>query len=109
MQKLLYQEIIKSLSKPPAPFKVILFGSYAYGRPSVDSDVDLLIVLDKKGKSSSYKALIQNKRMISKRLRELKKKYPIDLLVYTRDEWEELKVSGSSFFNKIEQEGVSIL
>ncbi len=109
MQKRIYQEIIKSLSKPPIPFKIIVFGSHAYGRPSVDSDIDLLIVLDKKGKSRSYKALIQNKRTISKRLRELKKKYPIDLLVYTIDEWEELKVSGSSFFNKIIQEGVSIL
>jgi predicted nucleotidyltransferase len=28
------------------PQKVILFGSYAYGQPTEDSDVDLLVVLD---------------------------------------------------------------
>lgn len=28
------------------PEKVILFGSYAYGEPSADSDVDLLVVMD---------------------------------------------------------------
>ena len=29
-----------------APFQVILFGSYAYGAPTEDSDVDLLVVMD---------------------------------------------------------------
>ena len=29
-----------------APLQVILFGSYAYGTPTEDSDVDLLIVMD---------------------------------------------------------------
>lgn len=28
-----------------APLKVILFGSYAYGTPGEDSDVDLLVVM----------------------------------------------------------------
>jgi uncharacterized protein len=28
------------------PQKVILFGSYAYGQPTEDSDVDLLVVMD---------------------------------------------------------------
>jgi predicted nucleotidyltransferase len=29
-----------------APERVILFGSYAYGSPNPDSDVDLLVVMD---------------------------------------------------------------
>ena len=29
-----------------APLQVILFGSYAYGTPKEDSDVDLLVVMD---------------------------------------------------------------
>lgn len=29
-----------------APLQVILFGSYAYGTPTDDSDVDLLVVMD---------------------------------------------------------------
>jgi hypothetical protein len=28
-----------------APEKIILFGSYAYGRPHADSDVDILVVM----------------------------------------------------------------
>ena len=29
-----------------SPLQVILFGSYAYGTPTEDSDVDLLVVMD---------------------------------------------------------------
>jgi predicted nucleotidyltransferase len=32
------------------PDRIILFGSYAYGKPRLDSDVDLLVVLDFDGK-----------------------------------------------------------
>ena len=35
------------------PDKVILFGSYAYGKPTEDSDVDLLVVLPYQGRSVS--------------------------------------------------------
>lgn len=33
------------------PEKIILFGSYAYGEPSTDSDVDLLVVMPHSGSS----------------------------------------------------------
>jgi len=34
------------------PEKIILFGSYAYGRPTADSDVDLLIVMETSASAS---------------------------------------------------------
>jgi predicted nucleotidyltransferase len=33
------------------PSKIILFGSYAYGTPTVDSDVDLLVLMPYRGES----------------------------------------------------------
>ena len=70
----LREKIVKELD----PEKIILFGSYAWGTPNDDSDVDLFIV------KSSY---------ISRRERqtELRKKLfgsdiPMDLLVYTPEE-----------------------
>ena len=36
-------EIVERL-KPLDPDKIILFGSYAYGTPNEDSDIDLCIV-----------------------------------------------------------------
>ena len=40
------QEIVRLLVAEYAPEKIILFGSYAYGEPHGDSDIDLLIVKD---------------------------------------------------------------
>jgi predicted nucleotidyltransferase len=39
------QEITRRIVKAFAPEKIILFGSYAYGVPTPDSDVDLLVVM----------------------------------------------------------------
>ena len=38
-------EIIDRL-KPLKPDKIILFGSYAYGNPTVDSDIDFFLLKD---------------------------------------------------------------
>ncbi len=38
------QDILEKLLTSYAPQKVILFGSYAYGTPRQDSDIDLLII-----------------------------------------------------------------
>ncbi|MDC7242557.1 MAG: nucleotidyltransferase domain-containing protein [Sphaerochaetaceae bacterium] len=43
--EIIKSEIIKRLS-PLNPDKVILFGSYAYGTPSKDSDIDLFLIKD---------------------------------------------------------------
>ncbi|MEA3352218.1 MAG: nucleotidyltransferase domain-containing protein [Campylobacterota bacterium] len=62
-------EIIEKL-KPLNPDKVILFGSYAYGIPTKDSDIDLFLVKDdKKEKHYEAKAMMQ--------LRSITQKYHI--------------------------------
>jgi len=40
------KEIINKIITEFSPQKIILFGSYAYGHPTADSDIDLLIVMD---------------------------------------------------------------
>ncbi|GAB4481852.1 MAG: nucleotidyltransferase domain-containing protein [Anaerolineales bacterium] len=37
-------EVVERLAAALSPHKIILFGSYAYGQPTPDSDVDLLVV-----------------------------------------------------------------
>ncbi len=39
------QKIVQQIVEHFRPQKVILFGSYAYGQPTEDSDVDLLVVM----------------------------------------------------------------
>ena len=43
------------------PERVILFGSYAYGTPTADSDVDLLVVVPCEGKGCRKAVEILNK------------------------------------------------
>ncbi|MDI6591465.1 MAG: nucleotidyltransferase domain-containing protein [Patescibacteria group bacterium] len=49
-----FKQIIKNL-KPYHPEKIILFGSYAWGKPSKNSDIDILII--KKTKKDYYKRI----------------------------------------------------
>lgn len=57
------------------PRKIILFGSYAYGKPTKDSDVDLLVIMDR----TRYHG-----ERISLRIRQaVPAGFPLDLLVRT--------------------------
>ena len=42
------KEVVGKLTKVEKILKIILFGSYAYGNPGKNSDIDLLVVIDKK-------------------------------------------------------------
>jgi len=101
-------EILKCLNKEKL-HKIILFGSHAYGAPYADSDIDLIIISNNKGMSKSYRDYLKNKNAISSKLLPIRKKYPIDLIVYTKDEWEFLKASKMLFIKNIEKNGVDIL
>jgi predicted nucleotidyltransferase len=60
------------------PLKVILFGSHAYGTPTEDSDVDLLIVMDVPESATRQKA-VEIRRRIPRHSR-------MDLLVRSPEE-----------------------
>jgi predicted nucleotidyltransferase len=85
--------------------KIILFGSYANGRPTEDSDLDIIVVTtdnympitnrEKMELHHKYNLLIKNFRRV----------IPIDLLVYTRVMYQKLLESGSLFTNEINQKG----
>jgi len=40
------RQITEKIKQDYQPDKIILFGSYAYGRPSADSDIDIFIIKD---------------------------------------------------------------
>ena len=56
-----------------APLQIILFGSYAYGTPSDDSDVDLLVVMDIPESETS--------RQASEIWQRIPRRFSMDLLV----------------------------
>jgi predicted nucleotidyltransferase len=85
------------------PYKVILFGSYAYGKPNSDSDIDLIFV-NKDEEYKSFQERIEMKIEILKKLDYFTQ--PIDILAYTKKEWESLVMKNSSFIREINEKGV---
>ena len=92
------KKITKKIVQEYNPEKIILFGSYAWGNPDDDSDLDLFII-----KKS-------NKRRID-RARELRSILfgnnfpPLDLFIYTPEEIKKRKKIGDFFILDIIQKG----
>ncbi len=82
------------------PKKIILFGSYAYGNPNKDSDIDLFIVKD-----TPHIRTIDRRLKIRKLLREENRKISISLLVYTSGEVTERLSIGDDFVKEIMENG----
>jgi len=76
-------EIIERL-KETNPEKIILFGSYAYGEPSDFSDLDILVVTADEIIPSSFEEKSRIYLRISKAISEIKKEFPVDLIVHTK-------------------------
>lgn len=70
---------IARIKKEYCPEKIILFGSYAYGKPNKDSDIDLFIIKE------TRKKRIERFCDVSRLLRDIKG-ISIQPVVFTRDE-----------------------
>jgi predicted nucleotidyltransferase len=76
-------KISRRIVKSFKPRKIILFGSYANGTPTQESDLDLLIIKD-----SNFPSRLQN-RKVRKILSDLK--VPVDVIVKTSEEFQRYK------------------
>jgi len=88
--------IIQKL-KSYKPDKVILFGSYAWGKPSKDSDIDLLII--KNTKQDPYQRIPE----IRKKLNNFD--FAFDILVLTPKELNKNLMANNFFFQDIVDKG----
>jgi predicted nucleotidyltransferase len=75
------REITDKIVDKFQPEKIILFGSWAWGKPHEDSDVDLLIVKETKKKRWEREYELRRKIFPAG--------LPLDLLIYTPAELEE--------------------
>jgi predicted nucleotidyltransferase len=100
----LVEEMTERL-KELKPYKVILFGSYANGNPTKDSDLDVLVILDSDDFVKSFKEKIERKMPVSKILLEINYQIAMDILVYSRAEFECLKEKDNFFIKEIETSG----
>jgi len=97
-------EIVKNIRQVD-PHKIILFGSSVGGVLREDSDLDLVVILDSHEIAKGYDDRIKNKLLVRRAVYELSKKVPVDLVVYTKGEYDIISRSGGSFYNHIETNG----
>lgn len=72
------QDVVRLLVDAAHPTKIILFGSYARGEQTSDSDLDLIVVLP--GTTNRFSEMVRLRRAL-KPIR-----MPIDILVYSDEE-----------------------
>jgi predicted nucleotidyltransferase len=89
-------DIVTAL-QPLNPEKIILFGSYAYGAPTEDSDLDICIIEKK------YKSRWEEMCKARALLKDLN--LPIDILIPYHEEYEFYKKECGSVYKDIEDRG----
>lgn len=95
----LIQSILKKLIAGYAPQKVILFGSYAHGKPRPGSDIDLLIIKDTSDR------LIDRWVEVRRVLSDPGRKLPLETLVLTPQEVARRLAIGDQFVAEIMEKG----
>jgi len=98
INKKIIEEVKKRLIKVYDPLTIYLFGSYAWGKPTEESDLDLLIVVEESGEKS-YKRPVKGHHVlfglcISK-----------DIIVFTKDEFDEYSKDATRLCHKVKEDG----
>lgn len=88
--------VAKEIAKKYRPERIYLFGSFAWGKPNKDSDVDLLIV--KKTKKNFFQRNLEVRKIIDGVI-------PVDILVRTPREVEKRLNLGDFFYQDIVEKG----
>ncbi len=92
-------KIVEKIIREYHPKKIILFGSYAYGEQTDDSDVDLLII------KNTDKRPIDRWVEVKRLLRDTTRALPVSPLVYTEKEIEERTAIKDFFVEEIFKKG----
>ena len=90
------------------PYRVVLFGSAVAGKRELESDFDLLVVLDSEVVPRTYEERMEVRTAVRKSIREINRNIPVDLVVYTRAEYDLLRKQGASFLSRIESTGKAL-
>ena len=90
------------------PDRIILFGSHAQGTAGVDSDIDLIVVLNKEESTGSFREKMASTVAVRQLLADINRQVALDVLVYSKGEWQALVESQSSFSRDILENGITL-
>ncbi|MFN0135152.1 MAG: nucleotidyltransferase domain-containing protein [Phycisphaerae bacterium] len=93
-----FQAVIDRLIHQFSPTQIYLFGSHAYGQPTIDSDVDVLVVVDR-----PCSEIVACHRRGYDALRGVR--LPIELHFCTRDRFERFGGLTASVYHEIRNRG----
>ena len=101
-EKAVLNKFAKFLRKtfPDEIIRIILFGSYAHGNFTDDSDIDLLIIKDTKAR------FLDRWMAVRKILADPKRTIPIETIIITPVELEKRLEIGDQFFEEIVKTGI---
>lgn len=91
------RQVVRQIAERFHPLKVILFGSYAHGKPTPDSDVDLLVIMETDRQplhaAGDIAAAIEHS-------------FPIDILVFRPADWAAYLKEKASFQMHVAEKGI---
>jgi uncharacterized protein len=101
-----YIQQLKESFKELKPHLVLLFGSYAYGNPHSDSDIDLMVITEDEFIPQTFKERTDLYISVSEHILPISKQIPVDLIVYTKPMYQQFLENDSSFSKEILNKGI---
>ncbi len=92
------EEVKNRLVRTYNPIVIYIFGSYAWGTPTADSDLDLLIVIDKSDEKSYERSRPGQRALFGLGISK-------DLVVYTKEEFDKYSNDPATLCYKIIKSG----
>jgi len=105
MKKRDYINPLVEAIKQSDPYRIILFGSHANGTATEDSDIDMVVILDNNDVAKTYQERAEKKLIINRLVRSINYMVALDILVYSREEYNIIKSDGNYFIDEIEKTG----
>jgi len=96
-------DIVGKIKNKYEPSKMVLFGSYAYGHPNRDSDIDLLIIKETADRP------IDRRLTVARIVSDPRRLIPVEFIVLTPQEVRERLEIGDQFLKEIIDRGEVLL
>lgn len=93
------EKIVRKIVEGYSPERIILFGSYAYGKPDSESDIDLLII------KKTSRPFIDRLAQVRKILTDPNRSVPLEPIVLTPEELNARLSIGDQFIEEIVTRG----
>ena len=96
-----FKNITEQIIDLYSPQKILLFGSRAKGTATERSDIDLCIIMETQRNK-------ERRRLLADMYCDIESPVPIDILLYTPEEWEHCVKDKCTFAYKINKEGIAL-